>query len=99
MLAQKNRLDASWAVLAASWAVLPRSRGVSGVAQPPQHCKRIDLKGVWRRFGGPPKAHGRGNTIGVDPHTLGSWGSLRVLYEASSLKVGGLEAGSLDPGH
>ena len=94
MLAQKNRLDASWAVLEASWAVLPRSRGGLGGA----HCKRIDLRGVWRRFGRPPGAHGRGKSSGLDTEALGSWGSLRVLLEASRLKVGGLEAGSLEAG-
>ena len=50
MLAQKNLLGTSWAVLEASWAVLPRSRGGSGEAHAPQHCKGIDPRGVLRRF-------------------------------------------------
>ena len=46
MLAQKNRLGRSWAVLEASWAVLPRSRGGLGG----RNCKGIDPRGVLRRF-------------------------------------------------
>ena len=48
MLAQKNRLDASWAVLEASWAVLPRTRGVLGGRSPPSTASGLILEASGR---------------------------------------------------
>ena len=100
MLAQKNRLGRSWAVLEASWGILEASWSLLEVSWGILGLSR----GVLRRFEASSRLPGWGGPTGY-LQRAGFWGGPnRVLSEASSLNPRPLKGilskgSSLYPGH